>query len=77
MLPSQKFMLRACVDCFSSSASFLLSAFTRPSERDTTEQRIGSVDEVIAVVTELVDGALDWEKACERLPPYDGTQAID
>jgi hypothetical protein len=75
MLPSQKFVLRACVDCFS---SFLLHLpFMRPSERDTTEQRIGSVDEVIAVVTELVDGALDWEKACSRLPPYDGTQAID
>ncbi|PPQ99413.1 hypothetical protein CVT24_005400 [Panaeolus cyanescens] len=46
-------------------------------ERDTMDQRIGSIDEVIAVVTELVNGTIDWEAACERLPAYDGVQAID
>ncbi|KAF9531350.1 hypothetical protein CPB83DRAFT_848893 [Crepidotus variabilis] len=45
-------------------------------ERDTTQQRIGSVDEVIGVVTELVDGGIDWDEACKRLPAYDGVQAV-
>ncbi|EGN94310.1 hypothetical protein SERLA73DRAFT_188118 [Serpula lacrymans var. lacrymans S7.3] len=46
-------------------------------ERDTTGQLIGSIDEVIAVVTELVQGGLDWAEACRRLPAYDGIQAVD
>ncbi|KAK2462824.1 hypothetical protein APHAL10511_005215 [Amanita phalloides] len=46
-------------------------------ERDTMDQRIGPIDEVIAVVTELVDGTIDWEEACRRLPAYDGVQAVD
>ena len=46
-------------------------------ERDTTDQRIGSIDEVIAVVTDLVLGVIDWGGACERLPKYDGIQAVD
>jgi len=46
-------------------------------ERDTMDQRIGSIDDVIAVVTELVDGTISWEAACQRLPAYDGVQAID
>ncbi|KAM6494854.1 hypothetical protein JOM56_009477 [Amanita muscaria] len=46
-------------------------------ERDTMDQRIGSIDEVIAVLTELVDGTIDWEEACRRLPVYDGVQAIE
>ncbi|KAF8331498.1 glycyl-tRNA synthetase [Cantharellus anzutake] len=46
-------------------------------ERDTTDQLIGKIDEVTAVVTELVEGSLDWEGACQRLPAYDGVQAID
>jgi len=54
--------------------------FNRPlhgfSERDTTQQRIGPLDGVIAVVTELVDGTIDWEEACVRLPAYGGVQAI-
>lgn len=32
---------------------------------------------MIATVTELVDGAIDWAVACQRLPAYDGVQAID
>jgi len=46
-------------------------------ERDTTEQRIGPIEEVIAVVTELVNGNIDWEEACRRLPAYDGVQAVE
>jgi len=41
------------------------------------DQRIGSVDDVIAVVAQLVDGTVDWSEACERLPAYDGVQAIE
>ena len=41
------------------------------------DQRIGSIDEVLTVVTELVFGSIDWEEACRRLPAYDGVQAID
>lgn len=41
------------------------------------DQRIGSMDDVIAAVTELVDGTIDWAEACQRLPAYDGVQAID
>ncbi|KAJ7220412.1 hypothetical protein C8J57DRAFT_1393548 [Mycena rebaudengoi] len=46
-------------------------------ERDTMDQRIGSIDDVIATVTELVLGGIDWAEACRRLPAYDGVQAID
>lgn len=46
-------------------------------ERDTTDQRIGSVDEVIAVVADLVQGTIDWPEACNKLPAYDGVQAVD
>jgi glycyl-tRNA synthetase len=46
-------------------------------ERDTMDQRIGSIDEVIATVTDLVEGNIDWAEACRRLPAYDGVQAID
>lgn len=41
------------------------------------DQRIGPIDEVIAVVTELVDGNITWDEACHRLPAYDGVQAIE
>lgn len=41
------------------------------------DQRIGSIDEVIAAVTELVEGSIDWAEACRRLPAYDGVQAIE
>ncbi|KAJ7833371.1 hypothetical protein B0H14DRAFT_2591559 [Mycena olivaceomarginata] len=46
-------------------------------ERDTMDQRIGSIDDVIAAVTELVNGNIDWAEACQRLPAYDGVQAVD
>lgn len=41
------------------------------------DQRIGTLDEVISTVTELVDGTIDWEEACKKLPAYDGVQAVD
>jgi hypothetical protein len=47
------------------------------SERDTTGQLIGDIDEVIAVVTELVNGSIDWAEACNRLKAYDGVQDVD
>jgi len=47
------------------------------SERDTMDQRIGAIDEVITVVTDLVNGNINWEDACQRLPAYDGVQAIE
>ncbi|KAG7095073.1 hypothetical protein E1B28_005862 [Marasmius oreades] len=46
-------------------------------ERDTMDQRIATLEEVIATVTELVEGGIDWTEACRRLPAYDGVQAID
>ncbi|KAJ7023061.1 anticodon-binding protein [Mycena alexandri] len=46
-------------------------------ERDTMDQRIGSIDDVIATVTELVLGGIDWAEACQRLPAYDRVQAVD
>lgn len=46
-------------------------------ERDTTEQLIGPIDDVIAVVTDLVQGTLEWTVACERLAVYDGVQAVE
>ncbi|KAI0075606.1 glycyl-tRNA synthetase [Panus rudis PR-1116 ss-1] len=46
-------------------------------ERDTTEQLIGDIDQVISVVTELVNGTIDWTQAKERLPLYDGVQAVE
>ncbi|CAG8730144.1 5003_t:CDS:1, partial [Acaulospora colombiana] len=47
------------------------------SERDTTDQRIGKIDEVIAVVSDLVEGVCTWDEACGRLPAYSGVQAIE
>ncbi|KAF9230805.1 hypothetical protein BU15DRAFT_56870 [Melanogaster broomeanus] len=46
-------------------------------ERDTTDQLIGSIDDVIAVVTDLVQGGMNWADACQRLAVYDGVQAVD
>jgi len=46
-------------------------------ERDTTSQRIGSIDEVLDVITNLCHGRLDWHGACQILPAYTGTQDVD
>lgn len=59
--------------CSSADLTVLLAH----SERDTTGQLIGPIDEVITVVTELVSGAIEWQQACERLPAYDGVQAVE
>ncbi|KAG8908276.1 Glycine--tRNA ligase 1, mitochondrial [Tulasnella sp. 403] len=45
-------------------------------ERDTTDQLIGNVDEVVEIVKELVFGQLDWPGACQRLPVYTGVQDV-
>jgi glycyl-tRNA synthetase len=47
------------------------------SERDTTNQLIGPIDDVIGVVTALVQGSMNWVEACQRLAVYDGVQAVD
>jgi glycyl-tRNA synthetase len=41
------------------------------------DQRIGSIDDVISSVTDLVEGVIDWPEACKRLPAYDGVQAVE
>ncbi|KAG8911238.1 Glycine--tRNA ligase 1, mitochondrial, partial [Tulasnella sp. 417] len=46
------------------------------TERDTTDQLIGKVDEVVEVVKDLVFGQLDWEGACKKLPKYTGVQDV-
>lgn len=46
-------------------------------ERDTTDQLIGSIDEVVATVTDLVEGIIDWAEACGRLPRYNNVQAVE
>lgn len=46
-------------------------------ERDTTQQRIGSIDEVIDVVRQFTEGTMDWKKACEVLPEYSGEQDVE
>jgi glycyl-tRNA synthetase len=51
--------------------------FISVRERDTMDQRIGPIDVVIATVTDLVNGPIDWAEACQRLPAYDGVQAVD
>ena len=40
-------------------------------------QLIGTIDDVIKVVTELVEGDIDWREACRRLPAYEGVQAVE
>ncbi|CDZ97614.1 glycine-trna ligase [Phaffia rhodozyma] len=46
-------------------------------ERDTTEQLIGSIDEVISVISQLVKGQIDWSKATGILPAYSGEQDVE
>jgi glycyl-tRNA synthetase len=46
-------------------------------ERDTTGQLIGDIDQVISVLVDLVNGNAAWAEACNRLPAYDGIQAVD
>jgi glycyl-tRNA synthetase len=46
-------------------------------ERDSMDQRIGPIEEVLETVTALIKGNIDWAEACRRLPAYDNVQAID
>ncbi|BEJ08591.1 hypothetical protein CcaverHIS641_0506850 [Cutaneotrichosporon cavernicola] len=46
-------------------------------ERDTTSQLIGKIDDVIAVVDELVKGTLDWDSASKKLEVYSGVQDVE
>lgn len=39
-------------------------------------QLIGTIDDVIKVVTDLVEGDIDWTEASRRLPAYEGVQAV-
>lgn len=66
---------RVCPTAPGVLTGFFLSVHFR--ERDTTGQLIGDIDEVIAIVTELVNGTIDWPEACRRLPAYDGVQALE
>ncbi|GAA5930831.1 hypothetical protein JCM1841_000202 [Sporobolomyces salmonicolor] len=43
-------------------------------ERDTTLQLIGSIEDVIQLVSDLCSGAITWEDAQTRLPAYTGEQ---
>lgn len=45
-------------------------------ERDTTTQRIGSIDQVIEVIRRLCDASLTWDGACQILPEYSGQQDV-
>jgi glycyl-tRNA synthetase len=45
-------------------------------ERDTTDQLIGKIDEVIAVVSQLVSGQIDWQEAATMLEKYSGVQEV-
>ena len=57
--------------------SYTVNLCTLSRERDTTGQLIGDIDQVISVVTDLVQGTITWADACETLPAYDGVQAVD
>ena len=60
-----------------SDERILISALLFSRERDTTGQLIGKIDEVISVVTDLVQGTIAWADACNILPAYDGVQAVE
>lgn len=58
------------------SAKLLNRSMHFPRERDSTNQLIGSVEDVLSVVCALVRGDITWEDASARLMAYDGVQAI-
>ncbi|KAK0547836.1 Glycine--tRNA ligase 1, mitochondrial [Tilletia horrida] len=63
----------ACTIDFATKAKGTLTL----RERDTTAQRIGSIDEVVSVITDLCENRIDWAGACARLPEYSGEQAVN
>jgi glycyl-tRNA synthetase len=46
-------------------------------ERDTTAQLIGKVDDVLAVVDDLVKGNSAWDEAATKLEVYSGVQDVE
>jgi glycyl-tRNA synthetase len=46
-------------------------------ERDSTDQLIGKIDDVIAVTVALSNSQMKWAEACEKLEKYSGTQEIE
>lgn len=46
-------------------------------ERDSTEQLIGKIDDVVAVVADLCNSRMNWEEACQKLERYSGVQEIE
>lgn len=46
-------------------------------ERDSTDQLIGKIDDVIAVTVALSNSQMKWSEACEKLEKYSGTQEIE
>ncbi|KAJ9127509.1 hypothetical protein QFC24_000918 [Naganishia onofrii] len=46
-------------------------------ERDTTDQLIGKIEDVIAVTVALCNGQMQWSDACEKLEKYSGTQEVE
>ncbi|ODN97300.1 glycine-tRNA ligase [Cryptococcus wingfieldii CBS 7118] len=46
-------------------------------ERDSTLQLIGSIEDVVSVVDQLVKGTLDWEGASQKLQSYSGVQDVE
>lgn len=46
-------------------------------ERDSTDQLIGKIDDVIAVTVALSNSQMKWSDACEKLEKYSGTQEIE
>ena len=45
-------------------------------ERDCTAQLIGKVDDVIAVIKELIDGSITWKDAEKKLEKFSGEQDL-
>ena len=45
-------------------------------ERDTTLQRIGSLDEVLDMVVSLSENTATWKDACDKLATYDKVQDV-
>ncbi len=63
--------------CFETDGLALQNGTITLRERDTTSQLIGKIDDVIAVVDELVKGTLTWEGAGEKLEAYSGVQDVE
>ncbi|KAM0792538.1 Glycine--tRNA ligase 1, mitochondrial [Microbotryomycetes sp. NB124-2] len=45
-------------------------------DRDTTDQVIGSIDEVVSLIQDLCSGEVEWQEGSKRLPAYSGEQEV-